>query len=71
MSDKKSNGNFYCSVVLQGSAQVQYNCKCNRIKQFLYCSCTVVVLHLCGPLNHLFSESAVFLKPDACQRKML
>ena len=40
--------NLYCSVVLQGSTEVQYNC--NTIKKFLYCSCIVVVLHLCGLL---------------------
>jgi len=33
------------SVVLQGSAQVQYK------KKISYCSCTVVVLQLCGQLN--------------------
>jgi len=37
------------SVVLQGSAQVQYSC--NTRKKFLYCSCIVVVLHLYGPLK--------------------
>jgi len=40
---------FWCLLTFfKRSAQVQYNC--NTRKKFLYCSCIVVVLHLCGPL---------------------
>ena len=42
------NGSDYNDVSLKLSAQVQYNY--NTRKKFLYCSCIVVILHLCVPL---------------------
>ena len=50
-------------VALQQSAQVQYNC--NTIKKFLYCSCIVVVLHLCGSLKRRSKSSS--LKTGGCR----